>query len=717
MHTFPPGKSSFVDANRWTQLTFTEDDPKHFDLERWIDIIKRTKSNGACISAGGYVAYYPTLIPFHHRSFEMNGRDIFGEVVDAARSLGVRVVARVDPHAVHADAARAHPEWLACEPDGRPIAHPTHPDTWLTCAFTPYHRDVISDIAREIVREYDVDAIFANRWEGYRGISYSEAARRSFQQAAGLDLPVVTDESDPAWTPYVEWKRRKLSDLVVTWNQAVRSVRPSVHFIPNRGALLLRDLDAKTLAPYYPAFFIDKQGRRDNAEALWAAGQVGKRSRGMYPDRPVSLITSVGPEHHLHRWKDSVDSAAELKSWIVEGFVHGATPWFTKFSASIYDDRWIEPIAEAFGMHAAVEDAFAGTAPVADVAILDALVVEDADPLAAYLAGNASEDGFNQALIEARIPFEYIAAETLTLERLCGIRLLVLANARQLSDSACEVIRNFVRGGGAVLADQLSSAVDLAGRAREDLGLGDVLGVCLEGTPRTGERNNYLTFGAMHAVTEGFGHAKRIVGGTVIVPVRLREGAEAVMRFVPPHPDLPMEEVYPRPGKEEPAVVVHRFGAGRAAFAAFDLGAIYSNALLSDHQILIANLARWLVGAEPMITVSGDGLIDIAMRESATVSVVSLVNLDTPFALRGQRRDIRPLGPQRVELRAPLAADGGRARSLIHGGEVTVTVKDGRAWFEVPAVDLLESVHIEWEWAHRPIAGTPDHPYPPTLDS
>src|SRR5882672_11932392 len=53
---------------RWAQLTLVEDDPGKFDPKFWLDYFKRTKSDAVCLSAGGCVAYYPTKVPFHHRS-------------------------------------------------------------------------------------------------------------------------------------------------------------------------------------------------------------------------------------------------------------------------------------------------------------------------------------------------------------------------------------------------------------------------------------------------------------------------------------------------------------------------------------------------------------------------------------------------------------------------------------------------------------------------
>ena len=53
-------------ATRWTQLTLAEDDPVKFDPALWIDIFKRTQSNATCISAGGYIAYYPSQVKLHY---------------------------------------------------------------------------------------------------------------------------------------------------------------------------------------------------------------------------------------------------------------------------------------------------------------------------------------------------------------------------------------------------------------------------------------------------------------------------------------------------------------------------------------------------------------------------------------------------------------------------------------------------------------------------
>ena len=685
-----------LQANRWVQLTFAENDPAHFDGDFWSRLMRDCRTNAVCISAGGYIAYYPTRIPFHYRSQYLGDTDPFGAVVESARALDMHVMARVDPHAVHADAAAAHPEWLARDQNGEPLEHWSYPGIWLTCPFSAYHREFITQVAREIVREYDIDAVFANRWQGHGGISYSDEARRGFRDATGFDLPIRQDDpDDPAWQAFVPWRRRRLSELVGIWDNAVRDIRPHARFIPNVGSLALRDMDRDLIARHYPLFFIDKQGR-SGIEAPWAAGRTGKRSRSLFRDRPVGLITSVGPELH-HRWKDSVAPPQETKTWIVDGFAQGAFPWFTKFNATISDDRWIAPVAAAFNLHAQIEPALAGMTITAEVALLDPTQSER------FVSPNASrerfshEDGFYQALVEARIPFEFVADELLSAEELALFRVLILANAEYLSDEQCAVIRAWVESGGSLVAAHQSTLLDGAGAPRANFGLADVLGVDLIAPSRGPLRNNYIALVGQHRLHTGLGGAKRIIGGTHLMQVSAREGAEVPFRFIPDFPDLPMEEVYARDEPADPAVITRELpSGGRVVYFGFNLGSLFWETLQADHGLLIANAVRWGLRDAPMVRIEGPGLVDVAVRKRDGAIAISLVNLTNPMAMRGAIREILPLPRQRIEAKVPAGAGNVTAKLLVAEREVAVTVQDGIAVIEVEGIDLLEVVLVSW---------------------
>ena len=674
-------------ATRWTQLTFVENDPLHFDQEFWVDVMRRSRSNALCLSAGGYIAYYPTKIDFHHRSVHLGDTDPFGDLVEQARRLGMQVMARVDPHAIHEDAARAHPEWLARRPDGSPIEHWAFPGIWLTDPFSSYHREFITEVAREIVTDYDVDAVFANRWEGYGGVSYAEDTARRFRDDTGHELPRQDRREDPAWEAYGRWRSRQLSELVVRWDDAVRAVRPHARFIPNRGSMLTRDLVRELVDDRYPMFVIDKQGR-SRTEPIWTPGRAAKRSRGMFPERPVNVLTSVGPEYGEHRWKDSVDSPAELQVWIADAFIHGGQPWFTKFNATVSDDRWVRPIVDSFRTHERLEPYLTELPVRHQVAILDNVRLDPADLGAAHGTATPDEDGFYQALLETRIGFDYLADDELGPERLADYRVLVLPDARALSDDHVEQLRKYVADGGSIVAAHGSAQA-----------LADLLGVSDVAEPRRPVKNNYIAIDHDHRLTAGFDGAQRIIGGTSLVGVAAAEGDGVTVpfRFFPDFPDLPMEEVYPRAAPDAPAVVCREHpGGGRTCCLAFNVGEIFWEALQADHGQLIGNAVRWALGEEPAVSITGNGLIDFAVRSDPSRTTIAVVNLTNPMTMRGQFREVIPLSEQEVSVAVPDGTGGVRARAVVSDTELDIQIVDGRARFRLPKIDVVELVELVW---------------------
>jgi hypothetical protein len=682
----------YESATRWSQLTFVENDPLHFDIDAWTEILLRTRSNAICISAGGYIAYYPTRVDGHYVSRYLDGTDLFGSVVSRARSLGMRVVARVDPHAVHADTAAAHPEWLARDSEGAAIEHPSHKGIWLTCAHTTYHSEFLTQVSAEIVRDYEVDGIFANRWEGFHGVSHSWAAQESFRAETGRDLPVDQLPGDPLWVRHARWRATRLNELMTTWDRAVRDVRPTARFIPNRRRFQLPGMDAAIIERTTPAYIVDKQGRAEG-DALWATGRVGKRGHGTYPDRQVNLITSVGPEVR-HRWKDSVDSPAELLTTIADGILHGANPWFAKFNSRLSDSRWIGPVADAFALHAAVEHLFRASTPIADVVLLESTEVESGDLTRLYAGDTPAANGAYHALVEARIPFSILPSAMLSSDRLDRAKAVVIPDARGLSVEQISVLRSFVERGGSLLATD--GSIDSSSFARTPE-LWELFGVRPSGTPRVGLRNNYVAITGTHPISRGFDGAERIVGGTSIIPVVPDSDCEVPFRFVPDFPDLPMEEVYAREAPRDPAVVCRTLSSGgRCAFVAFDLGGVFWDVLQADHARLIANLVDWVTGGEQRVRVDGVGLVDLAVRETEGGLLIGLVNLDNPMAMRGQLHSVRPLAPQSVSVSLPPGVVGADARLVVADAELPTRTRGGRVTAQIPSIEIFDLVEIRW---------------------
>ena len=683
-------------ATRWTQLTLVEDDPQTYDLDFWLGIFDETESNATCLSAGGYVAYYPSKIPLQHVSRFIGDADPFGDLVAGARARDMHVVARVDPHAVHADVAAAHPEWISVTASGELRKHWSFPDAYITCAWGGYNRQFMSEVIREVAANYDIDAVFANRWSGH-GVCYCAHCSTTFKAETGYDLPRDKDPHDKVWQAWLNWSRRVLTELVAHWNGVVARERPHGRFIPNIGNSSMLEFDLDEIEKYCPILFVDHQGRT-GVVPIWSAGRDGKRIRGAMGDRPIGLITSTSVEEKW-RWKDSVQSPEEIRMWMIDGLAHGLRPWFTKFNAKVPDSRWVKPIAESFQLHARLEPELAPLHPTAEIAMLDpstTLRSWDSDDRE---SAEAHEFGLYHALIEGRLPFELHADLDLADAKLDRYKLIAVANASFLSNAQCDSLTRYVERGGSLVTSFETSLYDEWGMPRADFGLSKLFGASVAGPTTEHAKNTYIELGSGHPLTAGFGDASRIMGGTRQVPVRLHEGAasEIPFRFLPAFPDLPMEEIYPREPATAPAAIVRELkGGGRLVYFPWNLGEVFWEVLSLDHSTLIGNAVRWALGARSRVEVTGPGVLDIATREGDGKLSVHLVNLTNPMMMKGPIREIIPVGKQVVSVALPAGMTGAAVRLLVSGVSPRVSVGGGRIEIEVHEIVTNEVVLIDF---------------------
>jgi hypothetical protein len=684
----------YKSATRWTQLTLAEDDPVRYDPAFWIDIFKRTRSNAACLSAGGYIAYYPSRVPLHYVSKYLGDTDPFGTLVNAARKLGMHVMARVDPHAIHQDAADAHPEWIAVDRDGNKRRHWAFPEVWVTCAYSSYNFDFMPKVLEEITRDYDIDAIFANRWQGH-GVCYCDACRASFEASSGHDLPREADPEDPVWMAWATWRRTTLTRLVVEWDAAMKKVKPHTSFIPNMGSASLMEFDLDVIEKYCPFLCVDDQGRR-GTEPVWMAGRNGKRMRATFPDRPAVLITSIGPEE-VHRWKDSVTTGPEMQAWIDSGTTQGLLPWFTKFNGVVPDTRWVQPVVDSFLLHADLEPVLSTMSPVAEVAILDPATTLRHHGHETRDLAEAHDLGFYHALVEARIPFEMLSDQAMAPAGLDRFKVVILCNSTCLSDAQIETLEDYVARGGSLVAAYETSTRNENNKPRGAIGLGHLLGVTRSSPSRGPVKNTYVAINGTHPITAGYDGANRIIGGTHLIAVEAASDADVPLLYVPDFPDLPMEEVYPRAAPSGAALVARLHpGGGRTAYIPWNIGAIFKEVLSEDHARLIANTVRWALGKRLDVEVTGREMLDLAVRKNDGGVAIVLHNINNPMMMKGPIRKVFPADMQHISVSLPAGRRLARASLLVSGTRLETTVTDGRVEVEVPGLETIEVVHLTW---------------------
>jgi len=679
---------------RWAQLVLVENDPGRFDPDFWLDYFRRVHADGACLSAGGIVAYYPTQVPLHHRSAWLGDSDPFGYLVRGCRRMGMAVIGRTDPHATWNEVQQAHPDWIAVEPNGKPRRHWSNPDLWVTCALGPYNFDLMTQVHKEIMELYGLDGIFSNRWAGH-GTCYCEHCVRNFKAFSGMDLPRTSDRRDPAYRKYAQWQVERLRELWFLWDRTIRAVKPGARYIPNGFP------DNIVTGKLADIFFTDHQGR-SGAIPPWSNGRRAKELRATMGMKPLGGIFSVGLEE-AYRWKDSVQSEAELRIWVAEGIANNMRPWFAKFSGVLYDRRWLDVVERIYNWHYRSQRYLRNTAPLARTALVyseQTRRVYGGQPWQERSGGH--ELGMYHALVEARMPFEMVNDRLLDAEHLRPFKLLILPNVAALSEGQCEQLRQFVQGGGSLLATFETSLYDEQGKQRQDFGLADLFGVSLNGRVEGPMKNSYLRLGSdpatgrSHPVLDGLENAYRIINGIYRLNVKPRSDFPSPVTLIPSYPDLPMEHVYPRtPETDTRELYLRELGAGRIAYVPWDIDRTFWEIMNADHGRLLGNVIRWALNEPPVVQVTGRGILDITAWRQKQSLTVHLVNLTNPMMMKGPFRELIPIDAQDVRIRVPQDAKVQAVHLLVADKAPEHTIQDGIVALRVPSILDYEVIALD----------------------
>ena len=632
----------FDRSMRWAQLAFVENDPGNYDPEFWLDYFRKIHADGVLLSAGGIVAFYPTEIPLHHRSAWMGNSDPLGYLISECRKMNMTIILRTDPHAARQNLADAHPDYIAVTVDGQKRRHWANADLWVTCALGPYNFEFMNKVNKEIMQRYQPEGIFSNRWSGH-GVCYCEHCRKNFKTASGFDLPTVTNRLDPVYQKWNEWQTDRLKELWFHWDTEIRKIKSTSRFIPNGFP------DKLLTGKYSDFFFADQQARR-GVIPPWSNARGAKELRASLGLKPLIGIFTVGLEEEF-RWKDSVQSDAEIRIWVAEGVANGMKPCFVKFGGNIFDKRWMNTVADMYQKYYKSERYLRNIAPLARIGMVFSEQTNrkyGGEPW----QQRSSEHllGMYHALVENHIPFEMVNDNLLDEDRLKPFKLLILPNIAALSDEQCNQLRKYVASGGSIVATFETSLYDEEGRIRPDFALKDIFGVSYDNAVEGPMRNSYLKLkkdaktNSAHQVLNGLEDAYRIINTIYRVKTTPISDFPSPVTLIPTYPDLPMEDVYPR--MEDTNIrelYLRESGKSRIAYIPGDMDRSFWQIMSNDHSKLLRNTILWALNEEPIVDVKTEGIVDVAVWRQKESMTVHLVNLTNPMMMKGPFRKIFPV--------------------------------------------------------------------------
>ena len=402
-----------------------------------------------------------------------------------------------------------------------------------------------------------------------------------------------------------------------------------------------------------------------------------------------------------YRWKDSVQTEAEIRVWVAEGTANGMRPWFTKFSGVLYDRRWLDIVDKIYQVHYRNERYLRNIAPLARVGMVFS---EQTRNYGAEAWQQKSEDhalGMYHALIEDRMPFEMVNDRLLDPEHLKHFKLLILPNIAALSTEQCGQIRKFVAEGGSILATFETSLYDETGRRRTDFGLADLFGVSFDKNVEGPMQNSYLRLkkdpetNQFHPALKDLEDAYRIINTIHRVKVTPRGSFPSPVTLIPTYPDLPMEDVYPRiPETGIRELYLLETGKGRMAYFPGDIDRSFWQIMSADHGKLLRNTIRWALEEEAIVEVKGPGVVDVTVWRQESSMTVHLVNLTNPMMMKGPFRELIPVD-EWVSVTIPQGTKVKGVHLLVSGQKPSFEIKGDKIAMTVPKIYDHEIVGID----------------------
>jgi hypothetical protein len=155
-----------------------------------------------------------------------------------------------------------------------------------------------------------------------------------------------------------------------------------------------------------------------------------------------------------------------------------------------------------------------------------------------------------------------------------------------------------------------------------------------------------------HEILNGFSNTHWIPGAENRNPVGPVDGP--LLTVVPGFVAYPPELSYPLQARtNEPAVVLRQTGASRLLYFPGDIERTMWRSGHTDLARLLRNSIRWVAGANPPVTIEGEGVIETFAWETQAGFAVHILNYTNPAMHRGWIRNFYPIGAQKVRMSLP----------------------------------------------------------------
>ena len=444
------------------------------DFDEYFEQVERTGAETLIFQAktahGG--SFFPTEVGVTNPS--MTG-DIFGEVCHRTKALGVEFIAYYNM-VLSWDLQRLHPGWTQIGRDGKPLRMFLYP---CQCMSNEQFAAYVAEHMAEVTRKYPIDGWFLDLQYFSPQGCFCEACRTGFAEQFGYDL--APDEFGiEQWLDVYAYQIRVRESFIHQAMERCNEEREGLSWSWNGCGNPV----AMSSTLYDGADYLSTEA---HPPAYLHADVTTRFCEGL--GRPFTLFM---PESQ-GSWGDwTVTTPETIKGLSAIAMAHGGAlninhvpypcgDYAGKVPMAVWDT-----ITEVFDWVSEREELCRDRRPVPVVATLHSaeanrlLAAMAQTPDYAHMRGEqqSNEEALAQLLVETHTPWEMRTVD-MPLEEMQRYEMLVIPFLPHVDDDLAGRLREYVRGGGILLAAWKTSLFGAQGERLENLALADLFGVDL----------------------------------------------------------------------------------------------------------------------------------------------------------------------------------------------------------------------------------------------
>jgi hypothetical protein len=647
-----------------------------YDSERATAIASALNCDSLRYPVASYYAYFPTQSGYPTDP-RMKG-DPMRDTLRSLRKRGLRAMAYIPlnhPFMSPDSHDPRYPNWVKRSADGKPMitAHMGFNHLLEGCINSPI-RQLYTSMVQEVLSRYDFDIIY---FDGpYQGLEhmgeycYCEHCEQAFQTRFGKRIPLQAAMTEAEDRQYRIW----LTDTVVGFFRDICAQIRAEKNIPimfNNSGLLSptgqwkdRCLTVADGFMYEGSDLFGLQLGQSTGKTIWTyIGNYAEYSRAHLYNKAIRGWFSYPLEGQQIAMDCAIATAAGAgcKYWGLSRFFYQP-----ESPAAYPEGRYLKA---AFDFQAEHRDLLDSLHHRAQAGVL----VSD-QTIKWYRGERFVPGAYSNYFHGAYLLFKALNIEPepfldwmMSPDVLSRYSVIYLPNAVCLSDSQCEMLRDYVRNGGHIVATHLTSAADEFGKLRGDFALADVFGASLVDSVPYEYPDLYLKPAKGPLVPQDPQIVRfRATSGTVVAQTFSR-GQEVELG---------------------PAITSHSFGKGQVLYIGSGLEAIFYETLMEPLFGFLRSLLTPLIGEiQPYRMDFVPGVIAHYMASDDRIVLHVIADLGNRHVDYCAIRDVR------VGIRMPRDA---RTVTLLQRG-TTVPFVANNGWIEmvIPEIDVYEAVCVE----------------------